>query len=97
MLTVCSFAAHLPPAVAQAEIESPFQTHPPLNYIKAYLSWRAKVAQSRVSDRLAFSTLQKELQQLLRIVKLATGHVYDNKDKVLLKSVGADLENTCTL
>jgi hypothetical protein len=57
----CKFAAHLPPAVAQAEIDDPFQFPPETNWIKTYLSWRVKVAQSLLDDRMAKSTLVKEL------------------------------------
>ncbi|KAF2023073.1 hypothetical protein EK21DRAFT_95211 [Setomelanomma holmii] len=81
------FAAHLPQATAQAEIEKPLHSPPSLTWLKAYLSWRVRVAQARLDDRIALTTMKKKLQQVLRIVRLSTGHVYDTATQAQLESV----------
>ncbi|KAF2872039.1 hypothetical protein BDV95DRAFT_493419 [Massariosphaeria phaeospora] len=57
-----------------------------MNWIKAYLSWRSKTAQSKLGKHIAMTTLLKELEQLQRVVRLVTGHSYDPKVKIELKS-----------
>jgi hypothetical protein len=38
MLIAYEFADYLPQVIAQADIEKPLYSHPPFNYMKAYLS-----------------------------------------------------------
>ena len=83
------FAVDLPAAVAKAELENPLSSPPSLNMIKAYLMWRVKVARARLqeSKAIAQSIVKKELEQLLRIVKLSTKHEYNKKQTTELKQV----------
>jgi hypothetical protein len=77
----------LPPSVALAELAHPLKSPPPLNWIKAYLGWRGKTAQARVGSKIAETTMRKELQQLLRFVKLGANHTYNMPEINELKSV----------
>jgi hypothetical protein len=61
MLMAYRFAAHLPQATAQEEIEKPLHSPPTLNWLKAYLSWRVRVARARLDDRTSLTTMKKEL------------------------------------
>jgi hypothetical protein len=68
-----------------------------LTWLKAYLSWRVRVAQAQLDDRIALTTMQKKLEQVLRIVRLSTGHVYIAATQAQLESVGTNSKNACTL
>lgn len=78
---------NLPEDQAKAELQNPLGSPPNMNVIKAYLLWRVRVGVSRLqgAKTIAQSTLKKELEQLLRIVKLSNNHDYDRKEKVELK------------
>jgi gluconate kinase len=89
LLIFFRFAKHLPAEAAKAEAANPLKSHPNINWIRAYLTWRSRTAQSRLdgATQVAVSTLKKEYQQLLRIIRLSTGHIYDRKEDLVMKSV----------
>ncbi|KAF2744367.1 hypothetical protein M011DRAFT_171689 [Sporormia fimetaria CBS 119925] len=93
------FALNLPSPEREQEIEEPFQTTPPLVWVKAYLSWRVRTGTARLGTRITVSTLQKEFQQLRRCLRLANDFSYPNRDVQVVKKYINNLaktEGACT-
>ncbi|PVH90190.1 hypothetical protein DM02DRAFT_578226, partial [Periconia macrospinosa] len=85
------FAIHLPPPFKEAEMAEPFQSPPSLNFIKAYMLWRVRTAQARITEKISIHSLQKEFQQFRRTVNLANNHSYTTKEVLEIKQYIKDL------
>jgi hypothetical protein len=63
-LTIPRFAVNLPSPSREIETTTLFQTLPPLNWIKAYMSWRLETGTPRLGAKITVNTLLKEFEQL---------------------------------
>ncbi|KAF2866589.1 hypothetical protein BDV95DRAFT_611650 [Massariosphaeria phaeospora] len=79
------FAFHLPSPSREIETTTPFQTLPPSNWIKAYMSWGLETGTPRLDAKLTVKTLLKEFEQLRRVLRLALDESMANKDVQVVK------------
>ena len=86
-LTILRFAVNLPSPSREIETTTPFQTLPPLNWIKAYMSWRLETGTPSLGAKITVNTLLKEFEQLQRALLLARDESMANKDVQVMKKV----------
>jgi hypothetical protein len=86
-LTILRFAVNLPSPSREIETTTPFQTLPPLNWIKAYMSWRLETGTPRLGAKITVNTLLKEFEQLRRALLLARDKSMANKNVQVMKKV----------
>jgi hypothetical protein len=86
-LTILRFAVNLPSPSREIKTTNPFQTLPPLSWIKAYMSWRLEIGTPRLGAKITVNTLLKEFEQLRRALLLARDESMGNKDVQVMKKV----------
>ncbi|KAF2744175.1 hypothetical protein M011DRAFT_450125 [Sporormia fimetaria CBS 119925] len=77
----------------------PFQTVPHINWVQAYLRWRARTGIARLGTTITVNTLHKEFQQIRRCLRLARDFSWSNKVVQAVKKYIDNLaktEGACT-